>query len=464
MSSDPNAPKLVPLPRRPSDPEPPSRGAVTRPASSRLPVPLTSLIGRDVEVAAARAMLVDDGVRLLTLTGPGGVGKTRLALRIAAESAAAFPDGVVFVSLAPITDPDLVLPAVAREFGMQERAVQPVAELLASYLRQRRLLLVLDNLEQVAAAAPHVAALLEECPGVKVLATSRTRLRVSGEHRFPVSPLALPEVGGRAARGASAGGLPSGVEQIARSAAVQLFVARARAVEPAFTLDTVTAPPVAAICRRLDGLPLAIELAAVRLRIVTPAELLVRLEPALPLLADGPTDAPDRLRTMHNAIAWSYALLPPVQQTALRHLAVFVGGCTLEAAEAVVGARHQASSAPRVTDPLERAELLEALAALVDASLVQRHETSGETRLTMLETVREFGLEYLAASGEAMAIAAAHATFVAELAERAEPHLLGPDERRWESRIEAELGNVRAALAWALEHDAATALRIAAPL
>jgi predicted ATPase len=255
---------------------------VTRPASSRLPVPLTSLIGRNAEVAAARAMLVDDGVRLLTLTGPGGVGKTRLAVRLAEETAATFPDGVVFVPLASITDPDLVLPAMALEFGLRERATQSVADLLASYLHQRRLLLVLDNVEQVVDAAPRLAALLGDCPGLTMLATSRARLRISGEHRFPVSPLALPvsrEVEASRSREADAKAVS---QEIERSPAVQLFVERAQAVEPHFILDADNAPAVTAICRRLDGLPLAIELAAVHIRFFTAAELLDRLEPALP--------------------------------------------------------------------------------------------------------------------------------------------------------------------------------------
>jgi non-specific serine/threonine protein kinase len=418
-----------------------------------VPVSLTSLIGREEEVAAACARLLADGVRWLTLDGPGGVGKTRLALRIAEEIAPEFPDGVVFVPLAPLTDPELVLPAITRELGLQERATSSVTELLTTSLQSRRLLLVLDNVEQVSGVAPRVAALLERCPGVTVLATSRTRLRVSGEQRFPVAPLALP-----GEDQASSGRRDAEVRlaTIADAAAVQLFVARAQAVAPGFVLDADNAPLVATICRRLDGLPLAIELAAVRLRLLTAAELLARLAPALPLLTDGPADAPDRLRTMRNAIAWSYALLTPDQQALLRRLSVFLGGCSLDAAAAVVGGGQQPSLARRVTWPADELGWLETMAALVDASLVRRQEIGGQTRVVMLETIREFAWEQLSASGELATVATRHAQWCIQLAEGV--RLSGGLSRREGLfALETELPNLRAALRWLLAHGEATA-------
>lgn len=481
MSSKPAASKLTLTPRQPADREPPRPVVMVRSVSPRLPAPLTSIVGRDGEVAAIRINLVDDGVRWLTLTGPGGVGKTRLALRIAEEVAAAFADGVVFVPLAPIIDPELVLPAIVRELGLRQTATQSVAELLSSHLRRRRLLLILDNVEQVAGAAPQVAALLGVCPRLSVLATSRTRLRVSGERRFPVSPLALPasrEVEESRNREADT---EAASQEIERSPAVQLFVERAQAVEPHFVLDAANAPTVAAVCRRLDGLPLAIELAAVQMRFLSAAELLARLEPALPLLAGGPTDAPDRLRTMRNAIAWSYNLLAPAEQTLLRRLSVFVGGCGLAAAEAVAAGDRHCSPAPRTTrrrvaPPAEMPSFLETLAALVDASLVQRHDAAGETppsgrgvlggesRLTLLQTIREFAWEHLETSGELAAVATRHADWCIRLAESVRQS--GALSRREGlARLEIEHPNLRAALRWLLaQGQAPEALHLAGEL
>jgi predicted ATPase len=286
-------------------------------------------------------LLVDGGVRLLTLTGPGGVGKTRLALRIGEEVAAAFADGVVFVPLAAMADPGLVLPAIARALGLREAGRRSPRELLCDYLGQHRHLLVLDNLEQIRAAGIQLADLLAACPGLALLVTSRALLHVAGEQRFPVSPLALPGEG----RGAGEAG-----QEIEESAAVRLFVARARAVDPGFSLTAGNAAAVAEICRRLDGLPLAIELAAARLQTLSPAELLDRLSPVLPLLTEGPLDAPDRLRTMRDAIAWSFDLLSPAEQALFRRFAIFVGGFTLDAAEAV-GSRGVEKSRSREEPP-----------------------------------------------------------------------------------------------------------------
>ena len=447
MSSEPTAPS-APIPLRPLEsPSAPPGGSVLRVAGN-LPRPLTSLIGREADVAAILALLGDGGVRLLTLTGPGGVGKTRLALRAGEEASAAFPDGVVFVPLAAIGDPELVLPAIARALGVRAPSSRTAVELIAGELRDARLLLVLDNFEQVRPAATQLAMLLGACAGLSILVTSRAMLRVAGEQRFPFAPLALPAL--PAASAGRSADVP--LAAIAASPAVQLFVARAQAVDPNLRLDTETAPEIAAICQQLDGLPLAIELAAARSHHLAPAGLLGRLGPAVPLLTGGPDDAPHRLRTMRDAIAWSYNLLSPEEQVLFRRLAVFEGGFTVDAAEAVT---EGAPASPSVLD---------LIASLIDKSLVRRTEAAGTTRFGMLETIRESALERLAESGEAAAIRAAHAAAMVDLAERAEPHLLGPEERQWEIRVETELANLRAALAWALEHDVALALRIAAPL
>ncbi len=284
-----------------------------------LPTPLTSFIGREREIADACDLLLG-GVRLVTLTGPGGVGKTRLAVRVAGELAQDFADGAVFVPLASVTDFDLVPTTVGLALGVREAGDRTLASRLADALRDRALLLVLDNFEHVVEAAPLVTHLLESCHRLAVLVTSRTPLRVSGEHVFPVPPLAVPDPAEPTAR-------------VAETEAVCLFVARARAADPAFALTTENARAVAAVCQRLAGLPLAVELAAARVRVLPPAALLPRLAPALPLLTGGRRDDPARLRTMRDAIAWSYDLLLPDEQALFRRVSVFAGGFTLEAAE-----------------------------------------------------------------------------------------------------------------------------------
>ena len=404
------------------------------------PVSRTPLIGREQERADARVLLLDEAVPLLTLTGPGGVGKTRLAQAIVQEVAEHFADGVVWVELAPVGDHALVVPVIAQTIGLRDSSERPAVEQLVGFLRQRALLLVLDNFEHLLDAALQLSSLLASCPRLQMLVTSRSVLHLSAEHDLPVPPLTLPP--------ADEGISPT---EAAVSEAVRLFIERAQAVRPDFRLTDTNADAVVAICQRLDGLPLALELASARLAHLPLTALQRRLEHRLPLLTSGPRDLPARLRTMRDAIAWSYDLLTLDEQALFRRLAVFVGGFTLEAAEEIVGGTG--------TQPLA---VLDGIASLVGKSLVQVIEVSaGEPRYQMLETIREYGLEQLAASSEAGEIGQRHALFFANLAECLGPVVEGPDQRSALESLDADEANLRAAIMWAIAHQERTlALRI----
>jgi non-specific serine/threonine protein kinase len=410
--------------------------------------------------------MLGDGVRLVTLTGPGGVGKTRLALRAAAELRAAFPHGVAVVPLEAIRDPADVAPTIAHRLGLPGAPGAPPAGELTVHLRAKRLLLVLDNFEQVVAAAPLVAALLEQCPWMAVLATSRTPLRLRAEHDLPVPPLDLPDAALQTAlRHLPAAGPPAEadrrlLEALRQCAAVRLFVDRAAAVRPGFAVTWENAAAVAALCARLDGLPLALELAAARIKLLPPPTLLTRLEATggLPLLTGGARDAPARQQTLRHTLAWSYDLLPPGDQALFRRLAVFRGGWTLAAAEAVGGGGRDGT--------------LDGLAALVDAGLVRPPDDAppddGEPRYAMLQTIQEFALERLVAGGDAAAARGRHAAYYAGVAERAGPLVSGVGALGIASagaaprRFAAEHANLRAALpALVADGDPGAALRLA---
>jgi len=412
---------------------PPLKTLDTHP--NNLPIQPTSLIGREKEVAAVQHLLRREDVRLLTLTGPGGTGKTRLGLQVAAELSERFLDGVFFVNLAPISDPALVVPTIAQILEVKETVEQSLLELLKTSLRERQLLLLLDNFEQVVSAASDVADLLAACPKLKVIATSRAVLHVRGEQEFAVPPLAVPDPNH----------LPDLVA-LSQYEAVALFISRAQAVKPDFQVTNANAPAVAEICVRLDGLPLAIELAAARIKLLPPQALLARLERRLAVLTSGARDVPVRQQTLRNTIEWSYHLLDAAEQRLFRRLSVFVGGCQLSAVEAVCSALGDGDGAVPVLD---------VVASLIDKSLLQQVEQVGEEgkepRLRLLETIREYGLECLAASGEMEVTRQAHAAYYLWLAEEGEPELLGPQQAVWLQRLEGEHDNLRAALRWSLE-------------
>jgi predicted ATPase/class 3 adenylate cyclase len=409
---------------------PPLRSVGGRP--NNLPADVRTFVGRQQELEAARGLLLSPGVRIVTLTGAGGSGKTRLALRVAESLLEPFTDGVYLVDLAPLAAPELVVPAVAEVLRVPGAAGRSLIDSLATNLAGKRLLLVLDNFEHVLGAAPDVASILASAPEVAVLATSRAPLRVQGERELQVSPLPVPPT-------------EAGPDDVLRSPAVQLFVERAREIRGEFEPGEENAAPIAEICRRLDGLPLAIELAAARTRLLQPATLLERLEDRLGLLTQGPADAPPRQRTLRNAISWSYDLLEDRERTLLRRLAVFRGGCSLDAAETICGG-----------------DAFAALTVLAEHSLVvTRWNELGEPRFELLETVAEYAREQLAATGDGDEFARRHASYYADLAEAAEPSLYTDARGPWFVRLAEDRDNIRAALAWSVDRDeAAVGLRI----
>jgi non-specific serine/threonine protein kinase len=427
-------------------------------AAPSLPAPLSEFVGRESELARLTTLLADPDVRIVTLTGPGGVGKTRLAIAAATALRQRFADGVAFVSLATIFRPELVVPAIAEAMALRALAGRDRGDQLRAFLCDKRLLLVLDNLEQVLEAAPELARLVAAAPGLTLLATSRAPLRLGGEREVPVPPL---RVAGEDATPA----------ELLTSEAGRLFIARAQGHDPSFRVEAESAPHVAAICARLDGLPLAIELAAARVKVLPPRHLRQRLERRLPLLAPGVRDAPARHRTMRDAIAWSYGLLTPAEQRLFRRLGVFAGGFTLEAAEWVTGSQGVRASGETITQSPRHPETLsppsdtlDLIAALVDKSLVRpvaTAEAEATTRFGMLETIREFALEQLAASGEVEATQAAHATHCIALVDMLLP-TKGAAPAGWLERLAPELPNLRGALSHLVERsEADAALRLA---
>jgi predicted ATPase/class 3 adenylate cyclase len=411
---------------------------------NNLPLQATPLIGRVREVEEVSERIRGPETRLLTLVGPGGTGKTRVGLQAAAELVEDFEDGVFYVPMATFTDPDLVAPTIARTLGLSEGGARPPEAQLADYLREKHTLLLLDNLEQIPESAPVLDRVLSAAARLKILVTSRTPLRLYGEQEFPVPPLSLPDPGS----------LPP-LENLADYEAVGLFVERARAVKPEFSLTEENADAVVEICRRLDGLPLAIELAAARVKLLPPRVLLERLGNRLEFLTGGARNLPERQRTLRNAIEWSYGLLDEDEKALFVRFGVFSGGATLEAMEAVCDAQ---GNLPMDT--------FEGVSSLLDKSLLRQEEgAGGEPRFVMLETIREFANGKLEGSGEAEALRRVHAEHFLALAEEAEPRLTTGEQVPWLNRLEDEYDNLRGALSWSLERrEGETALRLGGAL
>ncbi len=407
-----------------------------------IPVPATPLIGREVEVTDVADLVA--GGSLLTLTGPGGTGKTRIALAAAERLTGRFADGIVFVALQDTHDPETVAAAVAGALGIRERPDRDLVAGIREHLREREMLLILDNFEQVLSAVSLVADLLTNAPRLHVMVTSRAVLHLAAEQTYEVPPLRTPDTSD----------LPPFAE-LSRYEAITLFVERARAADRSFSLDAENARPIVGICRRLDGLPLAIELAAARTRLLAPAAILDRLERHLPVLVGGPTDVPLRQRTLDAAIGWSHQLLDPAERTLFERLSVFAGGWTIQTAEAVCNP----GSALAI-------DTFDGLGSLADASLIRPLGSHGtEARFDMLQVIREYALARFAGSPDAADIQRRHAMEMVQLAEDAEPELRSSALRSWQHRLRREQDNLRAALRWAIDvEDASTCLRIAAAL
>jgi len=408
---------------------PPLRSSDSR--LNNLPLQTTPLFGRESQLEAGRQLLLREDVRLLSLTGPPGSGKTRLGLQIATDLSTRFDDGVCFAALAPITNPGLVASTIGHALGLQEGGDRPLETILKDYLREKHLLLVLDNFEQILPAAPVVAELLATAPRLKVLATSRAALHLRAEHELQVFPLGLPELGRR---------MPAAA--LAEYPAIALFIDRAAAIQPGLTFTEDDAQAVAEICNRLDGLPLAIELAAARIKLLPPQAMLSRMGRRLPLLIGGARDLPARQQTLRDAIAWSYDLLDQTEQRLFRRVSAFVGGCSLQASEAVCGPGVEGS---------ESSPVLDTVASLIEKNLLRLDTRAGrEPRIGMLETIREYGLEQLEAHGEGPSVRDRHLDYYLGLAQEADPGLLGPQQVEWCRRLDAERDNIRAALEWAV--------------
>jgi predicted ATPase/DNA-binding winged helix-turn-helix (wHTH) protein len=412
-----------------------------------LPLPRTPLMGRERELLSVKQLLLSPATGLVTLTGTGGCGKTRLGLQVASELLYRFEKRVYFVALASITDPAMVPMAIAESMGIHQTGGRPVLDLLKDYLRETDsspVLLLLDNFEHIQAASSLVVELLEACAALKALVTSRAALRVYGEHEFPVLPLPLPD-----------SQQMHSLEALLSNPAVALFSQRAAAVKPDFTITAENAPTIAAICSRVDGLPLAIELAAARVKMLPPSAVLIRLESRLQLLTAGPRDVPERQQTLRKTIDWSYDLLNGSEQKLLRRLGVFPGGCTLEAAEAVCNTRDDLG-----------AEIFNVMSSLVDKSLVQQADQGDdEPRFGMLETIREYCLERLRDSDEEHATRRAHAAYCLVLAEEGNPDLAETERAGWLARCDIEHDNFRAALDWLVQSsDAEWSFRLCVAL
>lgn len=418
---------------------PSSTASAEIPPPNNLATELSTMIGREEELKEIEGLLDQSGIRLLTITGVGGTGKTRLAQAVAHQALNEFNDGVYFISLAAINSAELVVPIIAQTLGVREESGKSLETRLEEFLSERKLLIVLDNFEQIAKAAPDIGGLLSGSKNLKILVTSRVRLQLRFEHEFPLATLAIPPDKSLTA------------EEIKQYPAVELFVERAKAVKPFFELTEENARSIAEICQRLDGLPLAIELAAVRIKLLTPRAILTRLSESLKILTGGARDLPERQQTMRGAIQWSYDLLDEEEQTLLDRFAVFAGGFSFEAAEEIAGAKADL-----------RIDIFDGIASLVDKSLlVQREQADGEPRFRMLEVIREFAIEQLVRNDALELMKRLHAGYYVTLLENVEPKLMGAETRRWHEFLDDENDNARLALEWSLENEPEVALRIA---